>query len=73
MKQRITIAEIIENEWFQKGYRPPTFELEDVSLDDVDAIFDESGVIDLFGVPISVGTIFSCSFWFGYLRNGSSE
>ncbi|KAF5944819.1 hypothetical protein HYC85_018896 [Camellia sinensis] len=40
---RITIAEIIENEWFQKGYRPPTFEQEDVSLDDVDAIFDESG------------------------------
>ncbi|KAL7242031.1 hypothetical protein ACSBR1_014582 [Camellia fascicularis] len=40
---RTTIAEIIENEWFQKGYRPPTFEQEDVSLDDVDAIFDESG------------------------------
>ncbi|XP_052205783.1 CBL-interacting serine/threonine-protein kinase 23-like isoform X2 [Diospyros lotus] len=40
---RITIAEVIENEWFKKGYRPPTFEEADVSLDDVDAIFSESG------------------------------
>ncbi|XP_059642430.1 CBL-interacting serine/threonine-protein kinase 23-like [Cornus florida] len=38
---RITIAEVIENEWFKKGYRPPSFEQADVSLDDVDAIFDE--------------------------------
>ncbi|CAL5390932.1 unnamed protein product [Camellia sinensis] len=28
---------------FQKGYKPPVFENEDVSLNDVDAIFDESG------------------------------
>ncbi|XP_059665839.1 CBL-interacting serine/threonine-protein kinase 23-like isoform X1 [Cornus florida] len=40
---RITIAEILENEWFKKGYRPPSFEQEDVSLDDVDAIFNEAG------------------------------
>ncbi|KAL6333274.1 hypothetical protein AAG906_028457 [Vitis piasezkii] len=40
---RITIAEVIENEWFKKGYKPPSFEQADVSLDDVDAIFDESG------------------------------
>uniref|UniRef100_A0A5B6Z1B7 non-specific serine/threonine protein kinase n=1 Tax=Davidia involucrata TaxID=16924 RepID=A0A5B6Z1B7_DAVIN len=40
---RITIAEVIENEWFKKGYKPPTFEQADVSLDDVDAIFNESG------------------------------
>ncbi|KAF8413536.1 hypothetical protein HHK36_001527 [Tetracentron sinense] len=39
---RITIAEVIENEWFKKGYKPPSFEPADVSLDDVDAIFDES-------------------------------
>ena len=44
MIQRITIAEIIENEWFKKGYMPPRFEQADVTLDDVDAIFDESGV-----------------------------
>ncbi|KAF7119311.1 hypothetical protein RHSIM_Rhsim13G0117100 [Rhododendron simsii] len=43
VKQRITIAEVIENEWFKKGYKPPTFEQADVSLDDVDAIFNESG------------------------------
>ncbi|XP_044496393.1 CBL-interacting serine/threonine-protein kinase 23 isoform X1 [Mangifera indica] len=40
---RITIAEVIENEWFKKGYKPPTFEQPAVSLDDVDAIFNESG------------------------------
>ncbi|KAE9461400.1 hypothetical protein C3L33_06684, partial [Rhododendron williamsianum] len=43
LKQRITIAEVIENEWFKKGYKPPTFEQADVSLDDVDAIFNELG------------------------------
>ncbi|MFS8015994.1 putative protein kinase CAMK-CAMKL-CHK1 family [Helianthus anomalus] len=40
---RITTAELIEHEWFKKGYVPPKFEQEDVSLDDVDAIFDEAG------------------------------
>ncbi|KAL0407512.1 UNVERIFIED_CONTAM: CBL-interacting serine/threonine-protein kinase [Sesamum latifolium] len=39
---RITIAEILENEWFKKGYKPPVFEHEDVTLDDVNAIFNES-------------------------------
>lgn len=47
MKQRITIAEVIENEWFKKGYKPPSFEQADVSLDDVDAIFNESTVSKL--------------------------
>ena len=42
--QRITIPQVIENEWFEKGYQPPHFETPDVVLDDVDAIFDESGV-----------------------------
>ncbi|XP_059668780.1 CBL-interacting serine/threonine-protein kinase 23-like isoform X2 [Cornus florida] len=41
-KKRITIAEVIENDWFKKGYKPPKFEQADVSLDDVEAIFDES-------------------------------
>ncbi|XP_023644779.1 CBL-interacting serine/threonine-protein kinase 23 isoform X2 [Capsella rubella] len=40
---RITFAEVIENEWFKKGYKAPKFENADVSLDDVDAIFDDSG------------------------------
>lgn len=43
-KQRITIQEVIENEWFKKGYQQPRFVQEDVSLDDVDAIFNETGV-----------------------------
>ncbi|CAH9106729.1 unnamed protein product [Cuscuta epithymum] len=41
---RITIAEVIENAWFKKGYQPPVFGQEDVHLDDVNAIFDESVV-----------------------------
>ncbi|KAJ7947372.1 Non-specific serine/threonine protein kinase [Quillaja saponaria] len=40
--RRIMISEVIENEWFKKGYKPPRFEQADVSLDDVDAIFNES-------------------------------
>ncbi|KAJ4955409.1 hypothetical protein NE237_012192 [Protea cynaroides] len=40
---RVTILEILENEWFKKGYRPPDFEHgEDISLDDVDAVFNDS-------------------------------
>ncbi|XP_052179634.1 CBL-interacting serine/threonine-protein kinase 23-like [Diospyros lotus] len=41
-KTRITIAEVIENEWFKKGYKPPTFEQPDVSLDDVYNVFNDS-------------------------------
>ncbi|XP_057496392.1 CBL-interacting serine/threonine-protein kinase 9 [Actinidia eriantha] len=40
---RITIPEILENDWFKKGYKPPQFEQgEDVNLDDVDAVFNDS-------------------------------
>ncbi|XP_038974633.1 CBL-interacting protein kinase 9 isoform X2 [Phoenix dactylifera] len=40
---RITIPQILEDEWFAKGYKPPCFEQgEDVSLDDVDAVFNDS-------------------------------
>ncbi|XP_020600309.1 CBL-interacting protein kinase 23-like [Phalaenopsis equestris] len=39
---RITIAEVVESEWFKKGYQPPSFEAADTSLDDVNAIFNES-------------------------------
>ncbi|XP_031394603.1 CBL-interacting serine/threonine-protein kinase 9-like isoform X1 [Punica granatum] len=42
---RITIPEILEDEWFKKGYKPPQFEQEeDVNLDDVDAVFNYSQV-----------------------------
>ncbi|XP_015954854.1 CBL-interacting serine/threonine-protein kinase 23 isoform X2 [Arachis duranensis] len=40
--KRITIADVIENEWFKKGYKPPKFEQANVSLDDIDSIFSES-------------------------------
>lgn len=39
---RITTAELTENEWFKKGYKPPVFEEPDISVDDVDAAFDQS-------------------------------
>ncbi|KAK9085925.1 hypothetical protein Sjap_026336 [Stephania japonica] len=41
-KKRITFAEVIENEWFKKGYKPPTFEPEEGTVEDVDAAFDVS-------------------------------
>ncbi|KAK4488145.1 hypothetical protein RD792_003887 [Penstemon davidsonii] len=39
---RITFAEVLENEWFKKGYKAPIFEHEEVTLDDVNAIFNET-------------------------------
>ncbi|KAI3833767.1 hypothetical protein MKW92_017158 [Papaver armeniacum] len=40
---RITIPEILKNEWFKKGYKPPSFEHEeDVSLEDVNAVFNDA-------------------------------
>lgn len=40
---RMTISEILENDWFKKGYKPPRFDQEqDVSLDDIDAVFSDS-------------------------------
>jgi len=39
--QRITIQQIRNDEWFQKGYVPVSLlEYEDVNLDDVNAAFD---------------------------------
>nr|QSH71647.1 CBL-interacting protein kinase [Hedychium coronarium] len=43
---RITIPEILSDEWFKKGYKPPSFEHgEVVSLDDIDAVFNNSEVV----------------------------
>lgn len=40
---RITIPEILEDEWFKKGYTPPQFEEEEAStIEDVDAVFNDS-------------------------------
>ncbi|KHG03616.1 CBL-interacting serine/threonine-protein kinase 9 [Gossypium arboreum] len=45
---RITIHDILNDEWFKKGYKPPKFEEEeDVNLDDVDAAFNDSRVYRL--------------------------
>ncbi|KAG8371034.1 hypothetical protein BUALT_Bualt13G0045000 [Buddleja alternifolia] len=42
-EKRITIAEILEDEWFKKDYKPPVFdEKEDTNLDDVEAVFKDS-------------------------------
>ncbi|XP_028115392.1 CBL-interacting serine/threonine-protein kinase 3-like isoform X2 [Camellia sinensis] len=40
---RITIPEILEDEWFKRDYKPPVFEeKEDTNLDDVEAVFRDS-------------------------------
>ncbi|XP_051134095.1 CBL-interacting serine/threonine-protein kinase 3-like isoform X2 [Andrographis paniculata] len=40
---RITVAEILEDEWFKKDYKPSVFdEKEDANLDDVEAVFKDS-------------------------------
>ncbi|KAK4760543.1 hypothetical protein SAY87_005436 [Trapa incisa] len=40
---RITVPEILEDEWFKIDYKPPVFdEKEDINLDDVEAIFKDS-------------------------------
>uniref|UniRef100_A0A1J3FTX8 non-specific serine/threonine protein kinase n=1 Tax=Noccaea caerulescens TaxID=107243 RepID=A0A1J3FTX8_NOCCA len=41
---RISIAELLEDEWFKQGYKPPSFEQddEDITIDDVDAAFSNS-------------------------------
>jgi hypothetical protein len=44
-EQRITIAQMLEDPWFKKGYKPPVFdEKYQTSLDDVDAAFGDSEV-----------------------------
>ena len=44
--QRIKIPELLEDEWFKKGYKPTTFvEEEDVNVDDVAAAFNDSKVL----------------------------
>ncbi|KAL0435298.1 UNVERIFIED_CONTAM: CBL-interacting serine/threonine-protein kinase [Sesamum radiatum] len=41
-EKRITVPEILEDEWFKKDYKPPVFdEREDINLDDVEAVFKD--------------------------------
>ncbi|KAG6384168.1 hypothetical protein SASPL_156034 [Salvia splendens] len=42
-EKRITIPDILEDEWFKKDYKSPSFdEKEDANLDDVEAVFKDS-------------------------------
>ena len=42
---RVTVPEILEDEWFRKGYKVPVFdEKEETNLDDVEAVFKDSEV-----------------------------
>jgi hypothetical protein len=43
--QRITIAQLLKDQWFKKGYKPPVFDEKcQTTLDDVDAAFGDSEV-----------------------------
>ena len=43
--QRITISEILEDEWFKKGYKRPVFEEKyEGNFNDVEAAFKDSEV-----------------------------
>jgi serine/threonine protein kinase len=53
-KTRITAAKIYKNEWFKKGYTPSKLsEKEDVNLDDIDAVFNESKVRSPFSTSLT--------------------
>ncbi|XP_061352325.1 CBL-interacting protein kinase 32-like isoform X5 [Gastrolobium bilobum] len=40
---RVTIPEILDDEWFKKDYKPPVFEENgEINLDDVEAVFKDS-------------------------------
>ncbi|XP_061352323.1 CBL-interacting protein kinase 32-like isoform X3 [Gastrolobium bilobum] len=42
---RVTIPEILDDEWFKKDYKPPVFEENgEINLDDVEAVFKDSGI-----------------------------
>lgn len=55
---RITISEVLQDEWFKKDYHPPSFAEEgDVNLDDVDAAFnnlEENLVTERREKPVSM-------------------
>jgi hypothetical protein len=52
--QRITAAKIYKNEWFKKGYTPSKLSgKEDVNLDDIDAVFNESKVRSPFSTSLT--------------------
>ena len=58
--QRITIPEILEDEWFKIDHKPPVFyDDDDTSLDDVDAVFQDSEAsLSIFEGPVRVLVVF---------------
>lgn len=49
--QRISIPEILTDAWFKKNYKAPVFyEDFEITLDDVDAVFNDSEVRSFFRV-----------------------
>ena len=51
--QRITINELLKNEWFKKGFKAPVYEEEEGILDDdINSIFNESAVRILVWLPV---------------------
>jgi hypothetical protein len=53
--QRITIPQILEDSWFRKGYKPEKQpSMQDMKLDDVNAVFSEMNVSSLSFVSPTV-------------------
>ena len=62
--QRIKIPEILEDEWFRKGYKPAIFtEEEDVNVDDVAAAFNDSKVLCLWQYFYPIFTYIVTIIW----------
>jgi serine/threonine protein kinase len=60
-KTRITAAKIYKNEWFKKGYTPSKLSgKEDVNLDDIDAVFNESKVRSPFSTSLTNVSCHGC-------------
>jgi hypothetical protein len=64
------VAEILDDEWFKKDYKPPVFEENgETNLDDVEAVFKDSEVrrflnmVLVFYFILSHGTLYHKGFF----------
>jgi hypothetical protein len=64
------MAEILDDEWFKKDYKPPVFEENgETNLDDVEAVFKDSEVrrflnmVLVFDFILSHGTLYHKGFF----------
>jgi hypothetical protein len=64
------VAEILDDEWFKKDYKPPVFEENgETNLDDVEAVFKDSEVrrflnmVLVFDFILSHGTLYHKGFF----------